>query len=171
MIRKFIRFLRKTYSIRKFEKCGKNLKILGKIHQINNNVLIGENVTLYPNVSFEGNGEIVIGNNVKIGTNVIISSHVGGGVYIGDYSSIAGNSYLIDCDHGTVGGIYIQKQPLITEKIYIGKDVWISAGVVIGKGSVIKDGAVVGANSFLKGIAEENCIYVGTPARKLRGRL
>lgn len=63
IIDKWLRF----YRAKSFEaytgKKAKNLSILGKVYLRNKNVIVGENVTLYPGVMFQGEGEIYIGNN------------------------------------------------------------------------------------------------------------
>lgn len=71
---------RKYYSIKfkKYTKNSNNIQCLGNVNIINKNIKVGKNVILYPNVSFEGNGNIELGNNVKIGTNTILHANDGG---------------------------------------------------------------------------------------------
>ena len=113
-----------------------------------------------------GGGPIVIGDNVSIGNGTIIySSKNGGGVTIGNNTSIAAQCYIIDMDHGTRAGELIREQSDSAAPISIGEDVWIAAGCKILKGTVIRDGAVIGAQSLVKGEIPENAIAVGIPAK------
>ena len=71
---------------------------------------MGNNITIYPDVMFWGNGPIVIGDNVDIGNGTIIyPSKVGGGVIIGNNTVIVAQCYIIDMDHGTNIGTLIRE--------------------------------------------------------------
>ena len=139
-------------------------RILGKIHFNAKNVIVGSNVTIYPEVYFWGDN-IQIGDNVDIGIGTIIYSR--NGVKIGSNTSIAGQCYIIDSNHGTKAGELIRNQPMETarEGIIIGDDVWIAAQCSILKGARINDHAVIGAQSLVNSEIPENAIAVGTPAR------
>ena len=153
----------------KFKKRGVNLKIIRKpIYVINRNVVIGDNVSIYPGTTFFGKGPIVIGNNVK--NNVIINAMSEQGIVIKDYTSIAANTYIIDNNHKIDKHDLIQKQGFDTKPIIIGEDVWIGASCVIGKGSIINNGAVIGANSFVNKEIESYAVAVGNPARVIKYR-
>ena len=154
-----------------FKTKGKGLKILGfPIYCFNHNVSIGENVTLYPNISFLGEGNIVIRDNVKIGNNVIIYASKGSSIEIGCKTIIAANSYIIDCNHNIMKSRYIQEQGLSSAPIKIGTDVWIGASCIIAKGAYISDGVVIGANSFVNTLIPEYSIAVGNPAKVIKIR-
>jgi len=174
----FDRFLNKTKrSYRKWTFRAKincphsNFVLVDTITLINPNIKLGQNVTIYPDVMFFGDGPIVIGDNVDIGNGVVIySSKNGGGVTIGKNTLIAAQSYIIDCDHGTRINDLIRNQPNSISPVTIGEDVWIAAGAKILKGSYIHNGAVIGASSLVKGDIPENAIAVGTPARVIKYR-
>ena len=95
---------------------------------------------------------------------------MGGGVYIGNDTMIAAQTYIIDCDHGIKANELMRKQKNTVEKVYIGKDVWIGANVTVLKGSYIEDGAIIGAKSLVKGKIEKNVIAVGIPAKEIKRR-
>lgn len=167
-----LKIKRKKYSS-KFLRITKNKNkviCLGEVNLINKNIIIGENVVIYPNVSFEGEGLIEIGNNVKIGTNSIIHANKLGGIKIEDNTIIAGNCYIIDSNHQIKKNKLIQKQGFDVEKVNIGSDVWIGANSVIIKGAKISNGAVIGANSLVNNYIEEYAIAVGTPAKAIKYR-
>lgn len=155
----------------KFFSKGKNLRIIDfPIYILNPNVCIGNNVTIYPNVMFFGEGKIIIEDNVKIGNNVVIYASKGSYIHVKKLSSIAANSYLIDCNHGIAVGVPIQSQELDSRPVEIGPDVWVGAGCIIGKGSIIGEGAVIGANSFVNKNVEPYTIVGGSPAKFIRKR-
>lgn len=155
----------------KFSRIGKNLKIIDfPIYVLNPNVKIGNNVTIYPNVTFFGDGEIIIEDNVKIGNNVIIYASKNSYVLIKRLTIIAANAYIIDCNHGMRIGASIQSQELDASPIEIGPDVWLGAGCVLGKGVIIEEGAIVGANSFVNKNVEAFTIVGGSPAKFLKER-
>lgn len=108
---------------------------------------------------------INIGNRVQIGMNTVIFSKKG--VTIGNNTSIAGQCYIIDTNHGTKDGQLIQDQAdeVAEEGIVIGNDVWIAAQCMILKGAKINDGAVIGAQTLVNCEIPKNAIVVGTPAK------
>ena len=170
--RKIALMWRKAVFKRKI-KCNHNdFSIVGKITLINKNIKLGRNVTIYPDCMFFGDGLIEIGDNVDIGNGTIIySSKFGGGVLIGNNSSIGAQCYIIDMDHGIKGGELIRNQKNTVAPVKIGEDIWIAAGCKILKGSEIGNGAVIGAQSLVKGKIEENAIAVGIPAKAIKFRI
>lgn len=143
-----------------------NVIILGNLTLINPNIKLGEDVTIYPDVMFFGDGLISIGNNVTIGNGTIIyASANGGGVEIGDGVQIAAQCYIIDTDHGIKKGSPIREQENTVKPIKIESESWIAAGCKVLKGSHVGRGAVIGAGSLVKGEIPSNAIAVGTPAK------
>jgi len=93
----------------------------------------------------------IISCNVKIGNYVVLSysTCVGHDVYIGDYVSMNPNCCIsgnVKIDEGCVLGT----GSIIREKIHIGKNVMTGLGTV-----VVSD-------------LEENSVYAGVPAKKIR---
>jgi acetyltransferase-like isoleucine patch superfamily enzyme len=146
------------------------LCILGKVYIRNNNIKIGKNVSLYPGVTLQGEGEIFIGDNTFLGNNTIIYSEKGYSVYIGNDCMIAAMCHIINTDHMMKIGEKMNLQGTDSKNIMIDDDVWLSSNVTILKGSFIETGAVIGAKSMVNGHVESNSIYVGIPGRKLRMR-
>ncbi len=148
----------------------KNCKVYGRVNVLNCNISIKENITIFQNVTFFGDGEISIGNNVAIGQDCVLYASEEGGIRIGDDVMIAAHCYIIDCNHGTNLGVPICKQKNVVEKINIGNDVWIADGCTITKGSQLENGVVIGAKSLVNNIIEKNAIAVGIPARVIKKR-
>lgn len=166
---KFLRLYYKQLCIKKTKCKSRNITVLGKIVHNATNVTLGNNVTLYPNVMFWGDGEIIIGDNVDIGKDTIIFSHEK--VVIGNNTSIAAQCYIIDSNHGIERRELIRKQPLNSKEINIGEDVWIAAGCKIIKGAEIKNGAIIGAMSLVNSLIDENIVAAGIPARCIKERI
>lgn len=158
----------KTYQT---AKCAGKVKCYGKVNYMNPNVELGNNVILYPNVSFEGTGRIQIGSNVKIGTNCIIYAGKSGGVEIGENTIIAGNSYIIDTNHGMEKDKLISQQELNSGKLVVSDDVWIGAGCTIIKGAALGRGSVIGANSLVNTEIPDYAVAVGSPAKVVKYRV
>lgn len=170
-IEKILNKISKSYYSKLFKKkYGSKAKILGKIYTFNPNVHVGKNVIIYPNVAFNGDGEITIGDNVSIGYGTIFFSSKQGGVKIGNDTMIAAQCYIIDTDHGIVKDKLIRDQSNKVEPINIGDDVWLAAGVKVLKGSSIMSHAVIGAQAVVKGAIDENGIAVGIPAKVVKYR-
>ena len=145
--------------------------LIGKPNLFNKNVIIGKGVVIYPDVTFWGDGDIIIGDNSAIGQGTIIySSKINGGLIIGQGTHISAYCYIIDMDHGFRLNAPISQQENSYDKIFIGKDVWIAAGCEILKGSTIEDGAVIGAGAVVKGKIPKNAVAVGVPAKVIKYR-
>lgn len=170
IVKRIINFINKQLLFADLGYRPCNITVMGRIYTLNKNVRIGLNVQLYPNVTFMGDGDIVIGNNVKIGNNVCICSSRSGGVFIGDDTLIAANCYIIDANHQFSKGMNISNQPNNIEKLEIGKDVWLGNSVSVIKGAHIEDGVVVGAKSLVNSHLVSNSICWGIPAKKMKER-
>lgn len=148
-----------------------SVKVLGRIFFDNGTIEIGENVILWPGVTFSGNGHISIGSNCKIGQNTIIYANRDGGVEIGNDVIIAAQNYIIDSNHSAFKGMLIREQSLVSKKIIIGNDVWIGTQCSIVMGAEIKDGAVIGAKSLVNHTIEKDAIAFGIPACEKKKRM
>lgn len=161
--------IRREWRIKSFRAYTKNKKanvnILGKLTLINPNIKVGNNVTFYPDVMLWGDGLIEIGDNVDIGTGTIIYASKDGGVKIGNNTVIAGQCYLIDCDHGIKADMPIRGQKNTVKSIEIGEGAWIAAGCKILMGAKVGNGAVIGAASVVKSEIPDNAIAVGAIAK------
>jgi len=174
MLRRLINFFRSImFCFKTKNPLKRRPRILGKISLRTKkcHIVLGKNVTIYPNVVFWGAGTIQIGSNVAIGDNVIILAKKG--VFIGNDTMIAANCYIIDCNHGTKElDRLMREQEMDVSEIYIGNNCWVCAGCVIGKGSSLGDGCVVGAMSFLNNnySTYSNYIIAGQPAKPIKKR-
>ncbi|MCM3788892.1 acyltransferase [Domibacillus indicus] len=156
------------YEIKKKYKTNNLINVYGRVQLDNHNIVFGKNVSLYSGVQIWGDGIVTIGDNVAIGKDTIIFAHKP--MHIGNNTSIAGQCYIIDSDHGMKRSYLIREQELESQQIYIGEDVWIGAGSKVLKGSYISDGSIIGAMSLVKGFTEPYSVNVGIPIKKISER-
>lgn len=129
-------------------KIGSGSRINSGFYFDSNNVWIGNNVVINHFFNFFDagkNAKLIIEDNVFIGPNchIVAMSHE-----IGTSIQRAGKTYA--------KGITIERGA------WIGADVKILPGITIGSGCVIGVGSVVTKNT------EDNSLYVGIPARKVK---
>lgn len=168
MFKKLIIILRSAVFKLKTKNYRKDVNILGKIFLWNTNIIVGNNVTIHPGVTFWGKGKITIGDNTAIGKDAFIFAYED--MEIGNDVLIAAYTYIVDCDHGVERELKINKQNLVSQKIAIKDDVWIGAGSKILKGSILNKGAVIGAMSLVNKEIESYSINVGVPSKKIKYR-
>lgn len=148
------------------------VKVLGKISlREHPKIILGNNVTFFPNCIIWGNGILKIGSNTAIGDNVIINVSTEAGIEIGNDCLIAANCYLIDCNHNISKNIKIRKQGFNFKKIKIMDDVWIGTNSTVVGGTLLNNGCVVGANSFVNKNFKENSVVAGCPAKIIKERI
>lgn len=115
-------------------------------------VEMGENCTVWFNAVIRGDvHEIRIGNDTNIQDGAVIHcTYQKAGTYIGNKVSVAHNAIVHGCT--------------IHDSALIGMGAIVMDGAVIHSGAVIAAGAVVLAGT----IVEENSIYAGVPAKKVK---
>jgi acetyltransferase-like isoleucine patch superfamily enzyme len=103
------------------------------------------------------------------GPYAIIYGH--GGMTIGKYCAIAGQTVLIPANHRFDRmDIPIRQQGVTAVGISVGDDVWIGTQCVVLDGAKIGRGCVIGAGSIVRGTLPDYCVAVGIPCRILRVR-
>lgn len=146
------------------KKVGTNLNMRGVVNLWCDNVSVGNDVNIYPNTTFWGQGRITIGNHVEVGIGSVIYSS--SDVEIGNNVLIAAHCYIIDSNHGIEKNKLIRDQvSTIKGPVVIEDDVWLGAGCKVLSGVHIGNGAVIGANSLVNKDIPDYAIAVGSPAR------
>lgn len=125
---------------------------------------LGKNTKIRSSAKFTYPWNIEIGDNVWIGDDAIFYSL--DKIKIGSNSVISQKSYLCTGSHD----IRDEAFSLITKPILISDEVWIAADCFIHQGVSIGKGTVVCARSTVIKDLEEDCIYAGNPAKKLKSR-
>lgn len=127
---------------------------------------IGERTTLRNFNHIAGSGfssewynSFIIGNNVEITNGHTFD--VGGGITIGDNTTIAGMfSQIWSHEKSVVENQYIQKGVFIGSNVYIGSNALLAPGVNIHSNTVVGLGAVVPS----KTVSRDGSLLVGNPA-------
>ncbi len=109
-------------------------------------------------------GFIRLGQGVRIGHHCVIAGH--GGVEFGEWSGIAGLSYVIAANHTFRDhGHPFVDQPETKHGIRIGKHVWGGSGVIILDGVSVGDHAVIGAGAVVRKDVAAYEVVLGNPAK------
>lgn len=130
-------------------------------------VTFGPNVALYHDTYLlNREGDILIGENSHLGAHCF-ANVCHGKLTIGANVAIGPGTKLIVYSNHYGQNVRVTSCR-ITKDIVIGDNVFIGANSVILPGSCIGDNVVIGANSTVKGHLESNCIYAGSPSRKIK---
>src|SRR5690554_4398434 len=115
-------------------------------------IIMGDNCTVWFHAVVRGDvHEIRIGDNTNIQDGAVIHcTYQKSGTYIGSNVSIAHNAVVHGCT--------------IEDNVLVGMGAIVMDNAVVKKGSVIAAGAVVLAGT----VVDENSIYGGIPARKMK---
>ena len=107
---------------------------------------------------------------IKIGERTVINEHCfidgRGGLKIGNDSSISVFSMIITGSHDMYSESFKYKSAPIT----IGNNVWLGARAIVLSKAEIEDYAVIGAGAVFMGLAKQNGVYLGVPAKWVKDR-
>ena len=155
---------------------------------------VGQDVTIWPEAKIVMPEVISIGNSVIIddfvfimgGAKTIIESFIhiasftsitgGGEIVMEDYSALSSGVRVYSGNEDYTGGCMTNPavpapyRIPVRSFVHLKKHAIVGANSVILPGVIIGEGAVVGANSLVTKDCEPWTIYVGSPARPLRGR-
>jgi acetyltransferase-like isoleucine patch superfamily enzyme len=170
-------FIRNT----KFKVKGHNVNIVCKpktrltdcsffVRGNNTKIIIGENCILR-NVEIwieDDYSEVIIGdNNLLLGGQVAATE--GEKIVIGNDCMFSANVQIRNGDSHPIFDLELNKRINYAKSVTIADRVWIGNGVTILKNTNIGSDSVIGTGSILSGECEGNAIYVGIPARKIKG--
>lgn len=114
---------------------------------------------------FVGGKNLEIGNGTFINYNVWLNT--AGGIKIGNNCNIAMNVSFITSTH-EIGNKDRRAGKSLAQPIKVGNGCWIGANSVILPGVRIGDGVVIAAGAVVNADCDNNSIYAGVPAKKLR---
>lgn len=188
--------VRKEYFAGKLKNMGENVKIGTGVKIVNPQfVSIGDNVTIYDDVTIIARGEggveigngsyicervyldtetvdygyIRIGSAVYIGTGTTLFGHKG--LEIGDNTLMAQNITLTPYSHKFDNpDDIIWHQGGHSKKVTIGRDCYIGMGVNVMYSGDIGDGSVIGAGSTVVKPIPPYSVAVGSPAKVIKKR-
>ena len=132
----------------------------------------GDNVVIYPGAYIFNPQNLIVGSNVSIQPMCYIEcSEEPGAVQIDDDVSISHGVTIMATTHVFKDtSVCIKDQGVETKPVHICQDVWIGAKATILAGVTIASGCVIGANAVVTKTTQENGIYVGIPARRIKDR-
>lgn len=143
-------------------------KIKTTVFKLLNGKVFGE-ADLYevPRVYFMD--RVKLGKRVHINDSVFL--HAAGGITIGDDCVLSHGVSLISTGLKTAdwanrdrcADIHVDKPIVVGENVWLGANVTVCAGVTIAPNCIVAAGAVV-----TKDLQEENCLYGGIPAVKIK---
>lgn len=153
-------------------------------------IQIGSDVDLYPNIFIQGSGRLIIEDKVTLYPNNYFS--IGGpegmikigrgshfapscamygakGLTIGEHCAIAANSVLTTIGHDSrTTGLLASSSS--GAPITLTRDIWLGANCTILPGVTIAEGCIVGAGAVLSKDTERYGVYLGIPAKLHRIR-
>lgn len=185
-------FFLKSFNGNSFVKKGAFIKSLSIVIAGKNN-----KVVFQPGSRIKNSKIFIQGSNctISVGPNCIINNtdfwiedNIGS-IVLGPYTSIEGAHLAVtegkeikignDCMFST--SIQVRtgdSHPIFDMKtsirineaddVVIGNHVWIGANASVLKGVRINDGAIIGTGSIVTTSIENNCIYAGIPAKKVK---
>ena len=92
---------------------------------------------------------------------------MGDDIFIGENCNIATNVHFINETH-EIGSRERRAGKGFSQPIYVGDGSWIGADCIIMPGVHIGDGCVIGAGSLVLNDTQEDSVYVGRPARRIK---
>lgn len=114
---------------------------------------------------FIGNSKLHIGKNTFVNYNVWFNTT--GGIFIGNNCNIAFGVKFITSSH-EVGNANRRAGTSYSKPIVVGNGVWIGANAIILPNVTIGDAVIIAAGSVVIHDCEDNCLYAGNPAKKIK---
>lgn len=125
---------------------------------------VGQGVVIKPRVNIKYPWHLRLGSQVWLGEGVWIDSLAT--VTLGNDVCVSQEAYLLTGNHD-------YRDPrfgLRVEEVVVEDGAWVGARAVVCPGARVRRGAVLAAGSVLSGVAEEDGVYRGNPARRVRDR-
>lgn len=116
---------------------------------------------IHPSVIIGTDVEIEKGTAIMAGVVINSSSKVGKGCIINTSSSLDHDNIIEDYVHISPGAH-------LAGTVKVGKGSWIGIGASISNNVNICSGCIIGAGAVVLKDVEENSVYVGVPARKIK---
>lgn len=126
---------------------------------------IGRGLVLKNNVTIKSPWNLVVGDNCWIGENVWIDNL--DKVYIGSNVCISQGAMLLTGNHDYT----ISSMPYRNAPIRINDGAWIGAQATVCPGVIVQENAILTVGSVATKDMDENGVYQGNPAGKIRERV
>ena len=170
---------KKQYKVR-FDVVGNNnlVKIkTAKIHNTqiyirgNNHILVIEDGCYIKNsiIKVEDNFcNVFIGSQTSIEGAEIDVKEDNNKIFIGNNCMLSTGIYISSSDSHSICNMVDNKRINYGKSVHISNNVWIGKQAMILKGSFIGTGSIIAAGSVVTGSVDENSIYAGSPAKKIK---
>lgn len=169
VVKKFSVKRRKKWLVKRRKTTGKKGLLLRYILLKSLAKSCGDNVSIFENVYIYSPENIEFGDNVSIHPMCYLEGQ--GGIRISNDVSIAHSTSILSTTHNMDDNdIPIKDQGVTEKQVIIHDNVWLGCKVTVLCGTEISSGSVVGANSVVTKNIEQDSVYAGTPARKIRSR-
>ncbi len=111
-----------------------------------------------------GGVDIELGDDVFIG----VDCHIESPCEIGAGSDLAPRVVILTATHEIGPSRSRAVEPPLVLPVWIGQGCWIGAGVTILPGVTIGNGVVIAAGAVVRKDCQDNGLYAGVPARRMR---
>ena len=150
LIKLLDKLLRELYRLFHPHLWGHNLQINGipRIYDINK-LEIGQNVSINADCVLQCYGGLTIGNNVTISDGAKILTR-----------SLRTTNYIENASK--------KERKHMEKEIKISDGVWIAANAIILPGVIINKNSIIAAGAVVTNDVDENSVYAGVPARKIK---
>ena len=153
--------------IPRFRNCSVSLKSSSKIEILSSKYKIN---SLY--IDCQGNTQYVnIGSDFSCSGNckMVFSKEENIGIEIGDDCMFSNNIIFRPSDGHTIIDLNVGTVINRGKTIIVKDHVWLGLNTILLKGAVVSKNCIIGAGSIVSNpCIEENSIYVGTPAKKIK---
>ncbi len=139
---------------------------------IKHKMAIGENTLIGRGFQIDIPEQVQIGSNSLINYNCSFYVSSGGGreqpmIIVGDNTQIGYGSSII-CGSHILGPHERRAGTREAKPVRVGNGCWIGANVTILPGVTICDGCVIAAGAVVANDCEEDSLYAGVPAKKIK---
>lgn len=137
-----------------------------------NLIEIGRHTNLVGKLDMKGSNQTIKIGDYTTFQSVSLFSKEGCDIIIGQDCMFSARIEIRTSDSHTIFDLDTKKRLNKPGSIFIGDHVWIGKDVMVSKGVTIAKNTIIGAKSFVaKSLLDEDCIYVGAPAKKVKERV
>jgi len=126
---------------------------------------VGKDVFIESGFYCDYGDKITLGDRVYMNINCTLLD--GGTITIGDDCLIGPSVQILTINHALSTKERLKKANF-TDDVMIENNTWLGAGVIVLPGVTIHSGTTIGAGSVVTHDCDNNCLYAGNPARKIK---
>lgn len=115
-------------------------------------------------------GEISIGGNTTVESGHFAATE-GAKISIGENCMFSNRIEIRNGDSHPIYDLQSNSKINVAQNVTVNNNVWLGADVKVLKGANIGSNSIIGTGSIVTGIVDSNCIYVGSPAKKVKSSI